>query len=188
MRGVLPLLLALLLAECSSPPTNFYTLAPVPPAHRIVGSRPIGPIEVAEVAVPATIDRNAIVLSAGDDRLEVSSNDQWAAPLGQLVRQTLTADLQARLPDGSVLPPGGIAPGGGLRILILNIQGFIGGVDGTVVLNTGWELVKAGSTDVLRSGHEVIRVRAASGKAADIVPAMSQAVGALADRIAAAIG
>lgn len=188
MSRVVPLLLALLLAGCGSAPTSFYTLAPVPSAHRIAAGRPIGPIEVAEVAVPATIDRSAIVLDAGGDRLEVSANDQWAASIGQLLRQALTADLQARWPDRAVLSPGSIAPRGELHILMLNIQKFIGGVNGIVVLNTGWELLKAGSSDVLRSGHEVIQVRAASGNSADIVPAMSRAVGELADRIAAAIG
>ncbi len=179
----------LLLATCSSPPTQFYTLNPVSPAQRAAsGPALTPPIEVGEVPVPATMDRNSIVLDAGGARLDIASNDQWGAPVGQLIRQTLTADLSARLPSGSVLPPGGTAPKSGLRVVSLNIQRFAGDTVGNVTLEAGWSVLRAGSSDVLRSGHVVIHLRAASGKVADIVPAMSTALGQLADRIAAALG
>ena len=179
----------LLLATCSSPPTRFYTLTSAPPAQRAASGPALAPpIEVGDVPVPATMDRNSIVLDADGARLDIASNDQWGAPVGQLIRQALTADLNARLPIGSVLPPGSNAPKSGLRVVSLNIQRFAGDTVGNVTLDASWSVLRAGSSDVLRSGHAVIHVRAASGKVPDIVPAMSTALGQLADRIAAALG
>ncbi|HSU04762.1 MAG TPA: PqiC family protein [Acetobacteraceae bacterium] len=177
-----------MVVSCSSPPTHFFTLSAVPPANANRGGvalRP--PIEVGDVPVPAVLDRNAIVVSGGGDRLDISSRDQWGAPLGRLIRQTLTADLITRLPPGSVLAPGSTAPKSGLRVVSVSIQRFGGDTAGNVVLDANWSLLKAGSSDVLRTGHEMIRVQAASGAVPDIVPAMSQALGQFADRIAAGV-
>ncbi|HEY6434856.1 MAG TPA: PqiC family protein [Acetobacteraceae bacterium] len=179
--------IAALLFGCSSPPTHFYTLTAVPPARPVTAGVPLSPpIEVGDVPVPAVLDRDAIVLSEGD-RLDISGQDEWGAPLGRLIRQTLTADMMFRLPPGSVLAPGSTAPRSGLRILSVNVLRFGGDAAGTVVLDASWSLLKAGTSDVLRSGHEVIHARAASGKVADVVPAMGQALGELADRLAGAI-
>jgi uncharacterized lipoprotein YmbA len=177
----------LLTASCSNPPTHFYTLNAVFPAHRFDGAALSPPVEVGDVPVPALLDRDSIVRSAGGDRLDISSQDQWGAPLGSLIRQTLTADLMARFPPGSVLNPGSVAPRPGLRVVSVHIQRFIGDTAGEVVLDATWTLLKAGSSDVLRRGREVIHVQAGSGKVADIVPAMSLALGRFADRIAAAL-
>ncbi len=127
------------------------------------------------------------MLTEGGDRLDISGQDEWGAPLGRLIRQTLTTDLMSRLPPGSVLAPGSTAPRSGLRIISVNIQRFSGDAAEMVVLDASWSLLKAGTSDVLRNGHEVIYARGASGRVADVVPAMSQALGQLADRLAAAI-
>jgi uncharacterized lipoprotein YmbA len=145
------------------------------------------PIEVGDVPVPAIIDRGSIVVSAGDDRVELSDQDHWAAPLDALIRQALSADLTTRLPSGSVLPPGGIAPHSGVRVLSVQISRFMGDTDGNVVLTASWALLRGGSSQVLRTGQEAIHGRAASGQIAAIVPAMSAALGQFADRAAAQV-
>lgn len=191
MRSVRRLLVVwapALLCACSSPPTHFYTLDAVPPAYPVTAGAAVSPpVEVGDVPVPAVLDRDSIVLTEGGDRLDISGQDEWGAPLGRLIRQTLTADLMSRLPPGSVLTPGSTAPRSGLRIISVDIQRFSGDTAGLVVLEASWSLLKAGTSDLLRSGHEVIRTRAASGRVADVVPAMSQAMGELADRVAAAV-
>lgn len=179
------LILTTLLSACASSPTHYFTLSAVPPS-RPVATAPPKPIEVSDIPLPAVIDRNAIVLNTGNDQLNVSSQDLWGAPLGQLVRQALTADLQQRLPQGSVLLPGATVKGG-LSILKVTIEQFMGGTDGKVLLNAGWSLLRAGTSDVLHSGRETITVQAASGKIPDIAPAMSKAIGEFADRIVAQI-
>jgi uncharacterized protein len=183
VRFASALSLVLLLAGCASAPTRVYTLTSVPAAHSmpVVASRM--PIEVGEIPVPASVDRSSIVLYDGDDRLSILANDEWAAPLGSLIRQALTADLQSHL-GASVLAPGAIAPAGRLRILSLTIEQFIGSSSGRVVLNASWALLAAGTSHVIDRDHELITVEAGSGKVADIVPAMSQALGLLAAHIA----
>jgi uncharacterized protein len=184
MRALSILALPLLLAGCASAPTHFYTLAPAPPAARLTAQPSLDPpIEVGDIPVPSVIDTNSIVLSAGDDRLDVSSQDQWGAPLGQLIRQALTADLIARLASGSVLAPGSPAPRSGLRVLSLQITRFMGDTAGHVALDVSWEIIKGGSSTVISRGQETIEVPAASGRIDAIVPAMSQALAQLADRL-----
>jgi len=157
-------------------------MLPTSPGHALYS-----PIEVGEVSVPASVDRNSIVLSAGDGRLDIASHDQWGAPLGELIRQVLTANLTARLPPGSVLSPGGISGRSGLHVLSLNIMRFMGDTMGRVTLDVSWNVLAAGTSKVLRSGHEVIVVQAASRDVGAIVPAMSQALGQFADRVTAAL-
>ncbi|MGH7155570.1 MAG: PqiC family protein [Acetobacteraceae bacterium] len=182
------LLVLLLLGACASAPSRFYTLGQVSPASAPIGGPALHPpIEVGQVPIPAVLDRNEIVIAAAGDRLDVAGRDRWAAPRGQLIRLALTEDLTSRLPPGSVLQPGAVAPNGGLRVLTLNIQRFIGDSSGLVRLDATWSLIRGGSSDILRSGRTMIQVQATSAKTEAIVPAMSQAIGKLADQIAAAL-
>jgi uncharacterized protein len=184
MRFAATVMLALTLAGCASAPSRVFTLIPVAPTHPPPPITLRGPIEVGDVPVPAVIDRSSIVLYEDNGQLSVSPNDEWAGPLGPLIQQALTADLQSRLGINNVLPPGSVAPNGRLRILNLTIEQFIGSTNGRVVLNASWALLNAGTSHVVYSGHEIITVHAASGEVPDIVPGMSRALGQLADRIA----
>lgn len=177
--------LALTVAACASTPSTIFTLTSTPSARSIAAGGGGPQIEVAEVPLPAIIDRNEIVISEGNGQLDITQNAEWGAPLGSLIRQTLTADLQSRLGNDVVLAPGALSTRPGLRILKLNIQQFMGSTDGRVVLNVDWQVLRAGSSTVLAQSHEMITTQAASGKPADIVPAMSQALGELADHVAA---
>ena len=184
MPLVVGIMLALMLAGCASAPSRVFTLTPVPSAQPAPTITLREPIEVGDVPVPAVIDRSSIVIYKDNGQLSVPPNDEWAGPLGSLIRQALTADLQSRLGINNVLPPGSVAPNGRLRILNLTIEQFIGNINGRVVLNASWALLNAGTSRVVHSGHEIITIQAASGEVPDIVPAMSRALGQLADRIA----
>lgn len=183
-RGVRVLALTLLLAGCASAPTHVYTLTSMSPDRQMPRTALRVPIEVGDIPVPAVIDRSSLVLDEVNGQLSVSPSDIWAAPLGSLIRQAVTADLQFRLGAGNVLPPGSITPNDKLRVLALIIEQFMGSTRGRIVLKASWALLDAGTSHVVLSGHELITVQAASGKMADIVPAMSRALGQLADRIA----
>ncbi len=187
MRLSASLLLALLLAACASAQTDTYTLSAIPPARMAVGSPIHLPLEVGEVSIPATIDRDEIVLVAPGDRLGVSSNSVWGAPLNQLIRRALSDDLSARLPPGSVLAPGDPTPARGLRILTVSIDQFGGDTAGHVVLRASWFLTRSGETPTGRPHREQIEVDAGAGTPRAVVPAMSRALATLADRIAATV-
>jgi uncharacterized protein len=182
------ILLVLALAACSSAKTDTYTLSAVPPS----GPAPTGPalrppIEVGEVGIPATIDRDEIVLVAPGDRLEVQGTSVWGAPVRQLIRRALSEDMAARLPAGSVLPPGAPTPRSGLRILTVAFERFSADTAGRVSLRADWTLTRAGQAPTALPHVEQVEVNAGRGTVAAVVPAMSRALGLLADRIAARI-
>lgn len=179
--------LALTVAACASTPTQIFTLTAEPPARPMTALHGGPQLAVAEVPLPAVIDRNEIVINEGNGKLDLTQNAAWAAPLGSLIRQALAADLQLRLGNDVVLSPGALATRPGLRILKVNIQQFMGSKDGRVLLIVDWQILRAGGSDVLAQAHDEITTEAGSGKAAALVPAMSRAVAELADRVAARV-
>ncbi len=187
IRRPVLLLLSLLLSACGSAPTVDYTLTPAPAARPVAAVPLMPPIEVGEVSIPGVIDRDAVVVAAPGGQLDVSGTAIWGGPLQQMIRSTLSTNLASRLPSGSVLSPGDPAPPGGLRILLLNVLRFWGDTGGHVTLAADWVLTRNGKA-LSDPHHEVITVAAGSGKVSTIVPAMSRALGMLADRIAAALG
>lgn len=175
------------LAACSSAPTTVYSLRPVPPQHGNPAAGPpmTPPIELGEVMIPGTIDRDSIVIAAPDGVLDVSNTAIWGAPLSGMIRLTLSADLQARLPSGSVLAPGDPAPPGGVRILLVNVQRFLGNTQGQVDLGADWSITNGNGVASGEPNHVVVNVPAGSDDVSAMVPAMSRALGLMADRIAA---
>ena len=183
MRALALPMLALLAGCGSSPPTHYYTLEPIPPQQDAAKSALHPPIEVGDPGVPPEIDRDAVVVSAGGGRLDVSSTDQWGGPIGKLIRQCLTTDLTTRLAPGSVLAPGAPAPKSGLRVVSVHVERFIADTGGHVVLDASWSVLPAGSSNVIRQGHEQISVQGASGGSDAAAAGMSQALAQLADRL-----
>jgi uncharacterized lipoprotein YmbA len=55
------------------------------------------------VHIPPALDRIEILSEVAPGEFKVNDLDHWVAPLGPVARQTLTADLIARLPQGRVI-------------------------------------------------------------------------------------
>jgi len=181
------LLLILFLSGCGGAPTHFYTLAPMVPAAATDGKTcEAAPVMVHHVMLPETLDRQSMVRADGTERLEISSQDRWAAPLDGMIQHVLAEDLRNRLPPGRVLLPGDAPPPGGTAGLDINIQRFAGSITGHVTLQVDWTLLDLhGAASPTRS--ESITAAAASSSADDVVAAMSGSLGTLADRIAAVL-
>jgi uncharacterized lipoprotein YmbA len=143
-----------------------------------------GPVMVGHVDLPATLDRLWMVRSGPGNAIEVSDVDRWAAPLDELVRNALTADLRSRLPPGTVLAPGDTAPEG-TRTIMLNVLHFMADQSGRVVLDTDWSVQRANRHGMPQ--HAEIQVEGSGKSGAAVAATMSQAVAQLADRIAAAL-
>src|ERR1700685_39552 len=95
---------ALALGGCGSAPTRIYTLGPpAPAAHTDVYNAPA--LRVDTLSVPAGWDRVEILKPSATGTLQISDFDHWAAPLAQMARQTLSEDLDQRLPSGSLIYP-----------------------------------------------------------------------------------
>ena len=178
-----PLCLMLCLAACgSSPKTSFYALDPVPAAHSTPIRAPASPITVDHVELPSMLDRLSLVTEGPGNQISVSETDRWASPLDEQVRRTLTADLQQRLPAGSVLAAGDPTPAG-TRTIGLNVQQFVADANGSVTLDADWSLHGRKTTGAVH--HVSIHV-ASQGKGGDAIAAnMSRALAQLADRMSA---
>jgi uncharacterized lipoprotein YmbA len=180
------MLLPVWLAACgSSPPTHFYTLSVVAP-QRSSASASDGTIIVGKVSVPASLDRSAIVTRNGANEVDVSDQARWAAPLDGMIRQTLAADLAARLGGTKVVSPGDPVPAGPTRAVMLNLRQFIGSSDGSVALDGDWS-VQDGKQHVLLTDSVHLTRQVKAGDIAAMAAALSDMLGTLSDRIAAAL-
>jgi uncharacterized lipoprotein YmbA len=178
-------MLALIPAGCgTSPPTDFYTLKEIAPAARTTSVGGV-PIVVDAVKVPAMLDRREMVRLTGSSRVIVDSQDRWAAPFGDVVRDALAQNMAARLPEGLVRSGDEISPGQPRRDLVVDIRQFAP-QGGKVTLDANWALLAGGTNEAPRH-HEHIVTTANGTDAASQAAGMSVALGQFADRIVAAI-
>ncbi|MDO5484591.1 MAG: PqiC family protein [Desulfovibrionaceae bacterium] len=156
---ILPLLLiSLMLLACGrSTPTSYYLLESSPGIEEAVG-QPDASLRVAQVSVPAYLDRTGIVSRVnGENRLLIAEFHAWAEPLGQGVRRVLQEALTVpMLRQGiDVLPSEDDRSGD--FVLLVDIQRFDGSLgdtmDNTAVLEARWTLQRNDGTVLGRGIH-----------------------------------
>jgi uncharacterized lipoprotein YmbA len=170
------------LAGCASPQTTLLTLdaaSPVPGAVH-AGYRGM-PISVPAVHLPATLDRAEFIHQETAGEVKVDDFARWTAPLGLLARDTLVRDLTARLPAGSVLPPGTSGIAGRTRILDVTILSFQAGADGAT-MQAAYRALPGGTVQVLS-----LTAPDAGTTPTTTARAFGTLIGQLADRIATAM-
>ncbi|MBV8682255.1 MAG: membrane integrity-associated transporter subunit PqiC [Caulobacteraceae bacterium] len=179
----------LLLAGCGhSPPTHFYTLDPTPPSRpaAVSASAPRAPIQLDAVHIPAALDRPQVVTQLGANRVDVHDFDQWASPLGEMMRRTLAQDLLARLPEGAFVLPDAPRPQV-VRGLVVNVLQIDAAPGGRVALQASWTLMTAGTTRAALIRNVQLSADAGPGPQGTAA-AMSQLLGQLADQIVEGVG
>ena len=187
---------AILAAGCaSSPPMRFYTLTPVAPESRPTAPADMTRVRLNRVTVPGELDRIQIVRRIDATRLQIDDQNRWAAPLDEMVRRVLVADLAARLPANSLVdayqPPGGERVQG----LSLDIQEFYADSSCAVTLRATWVLTPppaqgkgSAAAPAMQVTEETQVPSPGPCSGAESVPqSMSRALGMLSDRMAAAI-
>jgi uncharacterized lipoprotein YmbA len=185
-RAALALGTALALGACHSEPTRIYTLDVIP-AARLDGYR-APPLRVDTLSVPAGWDRIEILRPSSEGTLDISDFDHWSAQLAQAARQTLSADLSARLPPGSVIYPRLPKSGGALGVSVDMLQFKVDGSRAS--LQASWIITPATGTPApasqgTRRSEAVLQDSMTSTQAAAVVHAWSALIGQLADHIAA---
>lgn len=197
--GVALLAAALVCACASSPPMRFYTLTPVAPESPAAASSNTLPVRLTRVTVPGELDRAQLVRRIDPTRLQIDDQDRWAAPLDDMIRRVLAADLAARLSSGLVLDANEPGNGQSAQALAVDIHEFYADAGCAVTLQATWVLTPppttAGGKDASgrsaqpRQEREQTQVPAsATCSGSDSVPgAMSRALALLSDRIAAAV-
>jgi hypothetical protein len=177
-------------AACSvSPEVRYYTLSAAPAGSNAAAGSGRATYSVDAVAIPDLLDRPQIVMRAGPNGADVLDDDRWIAPLPDLLRRVLAADLSARLGAGAVIEPG-LPSGPSVRRIAISILEFDTGSDGQSVLDASWTISDSGT--VPEGGNiETHRVRhVASTDRADlknVVATMNRLLPALADDILASL-
>jgi uncharacterized lipoprotein YmbA len=132
------------------------------------------PIRVARVTLPGEIDRPELVQRIDANRLQLAEQDRWAAPLGEMIRRTLSADLQESSLSRPVIE--------GVSLLNLDIDEFIANPNCSVSLRATWTLTPSNT-----HGSESIQIPPPATCAISSLPeSMSRALAELSTRILSA--
>ena len=132
-RAIIILLLAAVAGCGSSPKTTFYALSVT--ADQETSPSPVAfPVQLVAVHVPPSLDRNEMVRRSNGQSMSISDTDRWSAPLGEMIRNVLSQDMQKRLAKGEVILPDAPAPPGAASIVV-TISDFAADADGRITLS-----------------------------------------------------
>ncbi len=180
-RELLGLALAGLASACASPEPAYYTLAAVPGVAR---SGAPARIELRRLGLAGYLDRPEIVRANSAYSLRLNGAERWGEPFGDLVARILAEDLNQRLPGSSVFTSAGSITADADATIEMDLQRFDADASGQAVLLAQVAVSRgraraSAATRVLR-----LTVRPSSPSTADLVAAMSMALGQLADAVA----
>lgn len=175
-----------LLLDCSSgPPMQYHTLKSIAPASAIANTPNQVVVRVQPVVVPPELDRLQLVSRSGPYTVHITDSDRWAAPLDDQVRRVVSDDLSARLPPNLVADPSEPSTNEPRRLLSFAIAEFYSDGNCAATLRASWTL-RSPKGDSER-GIEQLQVPASEPCAGSVPAAMSAALAALSDRLAAVI-
>ncbi|HEY2090908.1 MAG TPA: ABC-type transport auxiliary lipoprotein family protein [Thermoanaerobaculia bacterium] len=181
MRRRLLLVVFLVLAGCSffsKSKSTTYSLDPIAAAAPLAKKGTAVAIETIELS--PGLDRREIVVRKANRQLDVRSNDLWPAALQPVVLHALAFDLASRLPEGMVVLPGESRPAAAPRGIDVVFEDLSAGPENRVTLDARWTLGGV-------SHHEQIAIDVPSLDSGAVATGTSQALAALADRIAAGV-
>lgn len=179
-------ILLVLAAGCgffSRSKSRFYSLDRIPAAAPVTAARGV-PVAIDTLELPPGFDRRDIIVRKADHEIDVRGNEQWSASLEPMMLHTLAFDLASRLPEGMVILPGQVRPVGAMRGIDVVVEEFAAGPENAVVLNARWVVREGGRA---ATKQEQIRIDIASLESANVATGFSQAIAALADRMAAGL-
>lgn len=176
---------AAILAGCAGQQDHFYALTTLPenaPAATAAFTTHV----MLTISLPPVVDRRQMVIATSADQLLVLEHERWAAPLSDLVMQTLGRDLEQRRADVLVGDRGFDQPSlipVKIRVDIVHMSVRAGG---QATLEAHWRVVDARrNTDEV--GGETFTSPVAGGDYAAVARAFSNDLSSLADRLAAKI-
>jgi uncharacterized protein len=174
--------IAIALSACQSARTRIYSLDAAAPAAHVDNYR-APPLRVDALSVPASWDRIQLLKVSSAGALQISDFDHWSAPLAQMARQTLSADLDQRLPSGSVVFPRLPKPNGALGVNVDILEFSVAGEN--VSMHTSWLIIPAVGALSAKRGVTWLHTTLVSAGPGAEAHAWSELIGDLADHIAA---
>jgi uncharacterized lipoprotein YmbA len=181
-RGLLGLALAGSAAACASPEPAYFTLAAVPGTPMRGGP---ALIELRRPGLAGYLDRPEIVRSNSPYSLRVTGSERWGEPLGDLFTRILAEDLNARLPGSSVFTSAGSITADADATVEIDIQRFDADPSNRVVLLAQVAVSRGRARASALTRVVRLTVQPVGPTTANLVAAMSTALGQLADALAA---
>ena len=173
----------LVLAGCNSTPSRFYTLAPA--ATGDGASQANYAIVVAQVTVPAEVDRPQFTVQVKPNEVAIDEFNRWAEPLNTGIARAVAADLAALLGTPRVASAllANFKPD--YRVT-MDVQKFISERGTMVRIDALWVVAKPDGSASL-SGHTVASEPVANDSYDALAAAHSRALAKVSVDIAAAI-
>ena len=181
-RSVLPVLVLLAMASCSSPEPRLYTLQTTQGPTLAGGPRLL---LIRQVSLARYLERTQIVRSSADYQLKVQGNDWWGEPPGAMIARVLQQDLTQRLPGTQVFSDvGAISPDANWQVEVNLLQMDVNQA-GVLVLRA--QIAVSAREGEPKTESERFEQPVPGPSVADQVAASSQALGKLSDAIAALV-
>ena len=166
-------------------PDNFYVLSAEPQA--VSTARSATALQTSlKVTLPSLVDRPEILLNTSPDGVMALEHERWAAPLADLVAQTLGRNLEIRRSDLLIAGQSVNRAGAASVNVAVDIVEVMVRRGQRASIETRWRIFDA------RSGKEAVGGDAFSapvntGGYADVARALSDCLSLLADRLAGLI-
>jgi uncharacterized lipoprotein YmbA len=174
-------LLSLLCACVASRPDHFYILSTQPQGASEARTTPAAQVSL-RVTLPSLVDRSEMILNTSTNGVIVLEHERWAAPLADLVTQTLARDLELRRSDMLVAAQSAGRSGAGtVKVTVDLVQMTVRRGD-RASIEAHWRIVdpRTGG-DVV--GSQVVSAPVAQDGYAAVAQALSECLGLLADRL-----
>jgi uncharacterized lipoprotein YmbA len=173
--------LSFLAAACASSPDHFYTLNTLPDGERGPLSTPTVHVRL-NVTIPALVDRAEMVLSTSRNGIVILDHERWAVPLSDHVSQTLAGDIEKRRPD-ILIGDRGFDQGSPPVTMKVDIVKMSAQRGGLARIEARWRIVD-GSAAMDELGNAAFEAPLGGDDTASVAHAYSQALSALAERLA----
>jgi len=169
--------MALLCACASRRPDHFYILSVQPPGASEARTAPATQVAL-RVTLPSLVDRSEMILNTTANGITVLEHERWAAPLADLVTQTLGRDLERRRSDVLVAPGVGRS---GVTLTVDLVQVWVRKGE-RASIEAHWRILdtRTGGDTV---GSGVFSAPVAQDDYAAVPQALSECLGLLADRL-----
>ena len=169
-----------------SPNARHYTMSATEGTVVDTGSTGLG-IELGPLNIPSYLDRPQIAIRVSPSEIEFDDQNRWAGGFRSNVERVLADNLGSRLNASRTRARGGVPSIPISRIVRIDILSFEGMPGERLTLRAQWAIAKRGDRSETRSGTTSLRVPLDDDRIDTLVRAHDEALGQLADAIAAEI-
>jgi uncharacterized protein len=172
----------ILLSACAGRPDHFYILSTQPAGAGQARTLPAVPAAL-KVTLPSVMDRSELVLSTSADDVIVQEHERWAAPLADLVTQTLARDLERRRSDLLVADSSVNRLGGSVIKINIDVVQLTVHRGREASIEAHWRIIDSRTGKDAVTGGDVFSAPLGQGDYATVAQGLSQCLGLLADRL-----